>query len=124
MYDCMMNYVAGQLADGAVERPEFHPTQATGEWPTLPDESERSRIESFILRNTPSAHKYEGRDGRTRVVYLDERGRAADAALSDMTPEELVRLAKVYGMRFPGEQRDDIPMTSRTDHGYRKPKTE
>lgn len=123
-YGDMMRYIAGQLADGEVERREFVPSASAGGWPVAPDEDTRRRVESFVLNNTPSAHRFLGADGHQRVVYMDERGRAVDTRLSDIPDADLVRIARRYGMKIGATNGGDEPTTSRTDHGYRKPVTE
>lgn len=124
MYGNMMKYVAGQQRDGAVDRPEFDPDHTTSGWPAVPDDDARKRVESYIIKYIPDAHKYSDGKGVLRVVYLDERGRAYDCALEEVPDSELVRMAKRYGMRFAGHEDPNKPQTSRTDHGYSKPATE
>lgn len=131
MYGNLMRYVAGQQNDGEVDRREFEPGSVDG-WPVIADEGVRKRVESFVLRNISSSHKFLDAAGGTRVVYLDERGRAVDCVIEEVPDAELLRMAKRYGMRFngePGVGRNDpkpgvVPETSQDDHGYSRPKTE
>lgn len=123
-YGDMMRYVAGQLADGEVERREFNPgADSGGSWPIVPDEGMRAKLENFVLKNIPSAHKFMGQDGAQRIVYMDERGRAVDGRLSDVSDEDLIRIARRHGMRGI-DAPDEGPRTSKTNHGYQKPRLE
>lgn len=105
---------------GSVDRREFDPEAPVG-WPMVTSPEERKRLEAFVLSSTPKVHQYETADGKTGIVYFDERGRAARGKISEMSDDELVRLARVGGKRMPGDRNSDAPRTSKADHGYPRP---
>lgn len=132
MYGNMMQYVAGQQADGEVDRREFEPDSTAAGWPATADSDVRARVERFVAKHIPEAHKFVDAGGKEKVIYLDERGRSASCPLEEVPDGELMRMAERYGMRFNGGGRPGkndqkpgmTPDTSRTDHGYSKPRTE
>lgn len=132
MYGNMMRYVAAQQTDGEVERREFEPDSTASGWPAMSDDETRTRVEKFVSKHIPEAHKFVDAAGAEKVIYLDERGRTASCALEEVPDGELARMAERYGMRLNGGMRPGkndpkpgmTPETSRTDHGYDKPRVE
>ena len=114
----MFGYITegGDGPQGAVDRPEFEPDHEDGM-----DAEERVKMERFILRNTPSQHRYKTAGGQQGIVYFDDRGRAASAELATIPCADLVRIAKGCSKRFPGEVGHNRPETGRNDHGYEAP---
>lgn len=109
------------LRDGEVQRTEFEPGASSSGWPLIADPEVRRKVEQFVLRTTPTPHRYTTADGDVGIVYFDERGRAASCKLSEISDLDLERIASQRGRRKPGEKDRTKPQTSRTDHGYNKP---
>jgi hypothetical protein len=123
MFDHMMKYIAeeGQFASGAVDRTEFERSYGDDDNFDPSDPPDRVKLSRFVLRNTPSQHRYKTAEGAQGIVYFDSRGRAASCALEEIPLEDLVRIAHECSKRFPGEVNHDRPKTGRRKHGYAKP---
>lgn len=117
MYGNLMSFVAPQQADGAVERPEFNPS--TEGWPDMLEGDNRVRLERYVMRRVPEKLKVTTAKGDTHIVFADERGRAVDCKVEDVSDEQLLQLAKILSGKTTFR-----PQTSRTDHGYPQPQQE
>lgn len=117
MYGNLMRFVSPQQADGAVERPEFNPSSEG--WPEMLDDSNRARVEQYVIRRTPERLKVTTAAGNVHIVFADERGRAVDARVEDISDEQLLQLAKQVSGKTSFR-----PSTGKTSHGYPKPQQE
>jgi hypothetical protein len=110
MFDSMMRLVEQQNADGAIRRPEFDLPRPSE---TSLDDKSRAELIAFIDRATPDRHKVQLADGRTAVVFFDQRGRATSAVLDDLDDDTLNWILQSKNMR--GE-----PLPN-SDPGYPQP---
>lgn len=107
MFDSMMRLVEQQNADGAIRRPEFDPPRPSE---TSFDDKSRAELIDFIDRATPERHKVQLIDGRTAVVFFDQRGRAVSAVLDDLDDDTLNWILQSKNLRG-----DPLP---KSDPGY------
>jgi len=123
MYPNLMKYITEQrlTPSGAVDRPEFERGHGSSDAVDTTDPEQRAKLERFVLNNTPERHRYTTAVGGQGVVYFDARGRAVSGVLSEISTEDLVRVAHEFSKRFPGEPDHARPQTGSSNHGYPRP---
>jgi hypothetical protein len=123
MYPNLMKYITEQrlTPSGAVDRPEFERGYGSSDAVDTTDPEQRAKLERFVLSNTPERHRYTTAAGYQGIVYFDARGRAVSGVLSEISIEDLVRVAHEFSKRFPGEPDHSSPQTGSSNHGYSRP---